>query len=75
MKKAAQFGLPLFISCLRGHSLYIKAENGVATQSKLYNLQGQLLLQTNETEIDFTVYPKGIYILNVNGEQMKIIKN
>ena len=56
------------------NTLYIKAENDTAIHAKLYNLQGQLLLQTNETEIDFVSYPKGIYILDVNGEQIKIVK-
>ena len=51
--------------------LYIKAEN---PQSKLYDQQGKLLLQTNKTEIDFSAYPKGIYILDVNDERTRIIK-
>ena len=51
--------------------LYIKAEN---PQSKLYNQQGQLLLQTNEAQITFSSYPTGIYILDVNGERMKVVK-
>ena len=51
--------------------LYIKAEN---PQSKLYNQQGQLLLQTNEAQINFTLYPTGVYILDVNGERMKVVK-
>ena len=51
--------------------LYIKAEN---PQSKLYNQQGQLLLQTSESQINFTLYPAGIYILDVNGERIKVVK-
>ena len=51
--------------------LYIKAEN---PQSKLYNQQGQLLLQTNESQINFSAYPTGIYILDINGERTKVVK-
>ena len=56
------------------NTLYIKTEDNAAINAALYNLQGQLLLQTNETEIDFSAYPTGVYILNVNGEQIKVVK-
>ena len=56
------------------NSLHIKVENNTAVQVNLYNLHGQLLLQTNEIEIDFSAYPAGIYILDVNGKQIKIVR-
>ena len=56
------------------NTLYIKVENNAHIKAQLYNLQGQLLLQTNESTIDFATYPAGIYILDVNGERVKVIK-
>jgi len=48
------------------NTLHIKTENNVAIQAGIYNLQGQLLLQTSQTEIDFSAYPAGVYIVKVN---------
>ena len=48
------------------NTLYVNVENGVAVQASIYNLKGQLLLQTNEIEIHFSAYPAGVYIIKVN---------
>ena len=55
------------------NTLYINVEKG-NIQAKLYNQQGQLLLQTNDSQINFSTFPTGIYILDVNGERMKVVK-
>lgn len=41
---------------------------------KLYDLQGILLLQTNQSTLDFSSYKAGVYFLNVNGQIKKIVK-
>lgn len=41
---------------------------------KLYDLQGILLLQTNQNTLDFSAYKAGVYFLNVNGQIKKIVK-
>lgn len=41
---------------------------------KLYNLQGTLLLQTNQNTLDFSPYKASVYFLNVNGQLKKIVK-
>ena len=56
------------------NTLYIKVENGALVNAKLHNLQGQLVWQTNEPEIDFSAYPAGTYLLNVNGAWVKVVK-
>ena len=56
------------------HTLHIKVEQG-NIQAKLYNQYGQLLLQTSESQINFSSFPAGIYMLDVNGERMKVIKS
>ena len=41
---------------------------------KLYNLQGILLLQTNQNTLEFSHYKAGVYLLDVNGQIKKIVK-
>ena len=45
-----------------------------ALNVKLYDLQGILLLQTNQNTLDFSTYKAGVYFLNVNGQIKKIVK-
>ena len=52
--------------------LYINTENDV--RLKLYNLQGSLLLETTGKQIDMSAYSQGIYILQVNGKTIKVVK-
>ena len=41
---------------------------------KLYNQQGSLLLHSKEHQIDFSGFSAGIYIVDINGEKLKIVK-
>ncbi len=45
-----------------------------ALNVKLYDLQGILLLQTNQNALNFSTYKAGVYFLNVNGLIKKIVK-
>jgi len=40
---------------------------------KVYNPHGALLLQTFGAQIDISGYPKGVYLLQVNGKMVKVI--
>lgn len=40
----------------------------------LYNLQGAELLQSHANELDLSQYPSGIYLLDVNGQRVKVVK-
>ena len=46
------------------------------TESKItiYNAQGLLLQETAGKQIDLSAYPAGIYLLKVNDEMYKLIK-
>ena len=45
------------------------------TQTTVYNLSGQIVLQVNNTtEISVSSLEKGVYIANVGGEMIKFIK-
>ena len=45
------------------------------TQTTVYNLSGQIVLQVNNTtEISVSALEKGVYIANVGGEMIKFIK-
>jgi len=55
--------------------LYINLENSpTPPEVKIYSLQGVLVLQTNENQIDVSSLPAGFYVANVNGINRKIIK-
>jgi hypothetical protein len=51
--------------------LHIK---GIDPEVKLYNLQGTLLLQSRASVIDISAYQAGVYIVDVNGEKIKVVK-
>ncbi len=60
-------------------SIYPNPTSGVVNISqeaeiKVYSLQGALLQETFGNQIDLSVYPKGVYILQLNGEIVKVIK-
>ncbi|MFM2292617.1 MAG: hypothetical protein RIS29_2430 [Bacteroidota bacterium] len=40
----------------------------------LYSLQGAMLLQSHASEVDLSHYPSGVYLLEVNGQRLKIVK-
>lgn len=55
--------------------LYIKQHNiNEKPLVKLYDLQGKLIQETTENSINMSDYASGIYILHVNGEKTKVIK-
>jgi len=54
--------------------LYIKTANDVVPALTLYSLQGKELLKGVGKEIDLSAYPQGIYLLNVNGKVIKVVK-
>lgn len=41
---------------------------------KVYDLNGILLLQTTQKTIDFSIYKSGLYLLDINGQMIKIVK-
>ena len=53
--------------------LYISSSNEDLRVS-LYNLQGSLLLQTTDNQVDMSLLPAGIYIVDVNGAKTKVVK-
>jgi len=63
--------------------LTIKSDNTSALQGKIYSVLGQELhsfvLSDNQNTIDFSVYPKGIYLIKIEMESgakiYKILKN
>jgi hypothetical protein len=54
--------------------LRIETVNAVPPTVKLYNMQGLLLLQTQSAEIDFSAFAPGIYFLQIDGENIKVVK-
>jgi hypothetical protein len=59
------------------NKIYIKLENGIeiTPELKLYSIEGRLLKQTRNTEIDLSGYSQGTYFLSVDGEMVKIVRN
>jgi len=59
--------------------VYITMDNGQWTMNnaviRVYNMQGVLLKTTLGTEVDLSGYPTGVYILQINGESVRVIKN
>jgi hypothetical protein len=54
--------------------VYIEATNKKAPSIKVYNLQGRLLLQTQGNEVDLSDYANGMYILQIDGQTIKVEK-
>lgn len=65
-----------------GKSVYPNPTDGVVTVKsgdpesdiKVYDMRGQLLIHTRETKVDLSPYANGIYVFDINGEVMKIVK-
>lgn len=53
--------------------VYIETENNM--NLKLYNVQGLLIKETFDKQIDLSDYPQGLYFLQINNNTVKIIKN
>jgi len=59
--------------------IYIEPANGaIDTQCvaslQLRTLQGILLIETTGNKLDLSAYPQGVYLLQVNGEMVKVVK-
>lgn len=54
--------------------VYIETANGTVPALKLFSMQGKLLLETQGNEIDLSRFDKGVYLLEVAGETVKVIK-
>ena len=54
--------------------VHIQTENGIIPELKLYSLDGRLLQQIHNTEINLSNYAAGVYLLSVDGRAMKIVK-
>ncbi len=47
---------------------------GSESNIKVYNAQGELLMDAFDRQIDLAGYPSGLYLLQVNGKTAKVIK-
>jgi len=54
--------------------LYIETEGNQLPVVKLYNLQGILLLVTKDKSVDMTVYSPGVYVMEVYGTRLIVLK-
>lgn len=52
----------------------VYVENEKAREIRVYNLSGDLMLQTHQSTIDISGYPSGIYIVRVENRVARIIK-
>jgi len=57
------------------HILHIETNNLTEfPEVKIYSIQGVLLMNVKENQIDISSLPSGIYIANINGMNRKIVK-
>ena len=54
--------------------VFIETKNGITPELKLYSLNGRLLQQIKNTEVDLSGYAAGVYLLSVDGQTVKIVK-
>jgi len=52
----------------------VYVENADGQEIELYNSLGKLLERTEESSIDLSVYPKGVYLLRVGENTVKVVK-
>ena len=56
----------------------VYAENSSEIKCEVFNLYGQVILSktenSNKTFIDLSNKPQGVYVIRVNGQSLKIIK-
>ncbi|MDR0412375.1 MAG: M6 family metalloprotease domain-containing protein [Dysgonamonadaceae bacterium] len=52
----------------------VYVENAGGAEIRVYNLPGELLLRTGQNSVDLSGYPKGVYLLQVDGQSRKIVK-
>ena len=54
--------------------IYIETTNDIVPVIKLYSLLGEQILETNGNKVDLSVFDKGVYLLQVDGEMIKVVK-
>jgi len=54
--------------------IYLQTESASIPEVKIYSLDGRLLQQIRNTEIDLSCYSVGVYLLSIDGQSVKIIK-
>jgi hypothetical protein len=47
---------------------------GTESDVKVYNSQGVLLQSIFDNKVDLSAYPQGLYLLQVNGTWVKVVK-
>ena len=52
---------------------FIETTNGITPQVRVLDMQGNLLQQMQSNEIDLSGYNSGIYLVEVNGETVKVL--
>ncbi|MDR2408863.1 MAG: T9SS type A sorting domain-containing protein [Bacteroidales bacterium] len=57
-----------------GNIVYIETENETIPEVKIYSLDGRLLQQIRNKEIDLSTYSAGVYFLSISGKMVKIIR-
>ena len=67
--EAAQASHPIYPNPTDG-MVYTEKDSDI----KVYSSQGALLQSTFGSQVDLSVYPKGLYLLQINGEMIKVIK-
>jgi len=54
--------------------VYIKTENEIVPEVKLYSIEGKLLQHIRSTEIDISPYSAGVYFIQIDNKTKKLIK-
>ncbi len=54
--------------------IYIEGLTDIVPTVKLYNLQGKELIQTTDKQIDLSTFGKGVYMLQIDGQMVKVVK-
>ncbi|OAV71920.1 hypothetical protein Barb4_00291 [Bacteroidales bacterium Barb4] len=68
-----QAGLKVYPTVTTG-TIYIETADVNTPEVKLYDLTGRLLFGKRENTIDLSAYPKGLYLLQVDGQTIKVTK-
>lgn len=55
-------------------TVYIETLNNSIPDIKVYDLGGKQLIQNQGNDVDLTAYSKGIYLLQVDGKMVKVVK-
>ncbi len=68
------------VEAVKGADCNVVMMNGVAmisgeyNNARVYNMQGVLVAEANEGNIDLNNVPAGVYIINVDGQSFKVVK-